>query len=180
MDPVVCGSCGTRLPVSSLTEDDYRALHDQHHYQGFAEELRMLLKVQEYYRRHPDAEGCIKPHFVRVLESDDPKVMERLCAGVPFDQIELPPEQLSATSADVGEDSWSTCGTTSSRWVPEWSSSPKKSPASRARWEQFRALDAKWGGCTSLRRNGTSSLPATASPGIGQIGIALIARARCT
>jgi hypothetical protein len=31
--------------------------------------------------------------------------MERLCAGVPFDQIELPPEQLSVAPADVGEDS---------------------------------------------------------------------------
>ena len=104
MDPVVCGSCGARFHVSGLTEDDRRALHDQHDYQGFAEELRMLRRVQEYYRRHPDTEGRIKPHFARLLESDDPEVKERLLAGVPFDQIELPPEQL--TAAVGGEEDW--------------------------------------------------------------------------
>jgi hypothetical protein len=104
MDPVVCDSCGARFPVNVLTENNCRALHDQHYYQGFAEELRMLRKVQEYYRRHPDAKGRIKPHFGRLLESEDPGVMERLCAGVPFDQIELPPEQLPAVSVSGEED----------------------------------------------------------------------------
>jgi hypothetical protein len=103
MDPVVCGSCGARVPVSGLTEADYHALHDQYYYRGFAEELRMLLKVQEYYRGHSEAEGRIKPHFARLLESDDPEVMERLCAGVPFDQIDPPPEQLPVASANAGE-----------------------------------------------------------------------------
>jgi hypothetical protein len=104
MDPVVCDSCGVHFPVNALTEDDYRALHDQHYYQGFAEELRMLLKVQEYYRRHPEAEGRIKPHFVRLLESDEPEVMERLYTGVPFDQTDLPSEQLPAAWVDVKDD----------------------------------------------------------------------------
>jgi hypothetical protein len=104
MNPVVCDSCGARFPVSVLTEDDCRTLHDQHYYQGFAEELRMLRKVQEYYRRHPDAEGRIKPHFARLLESDNPEAIERLCAGIPFDQIELPPEQLPVASVGGEED----------------------------------------------------------------------------
>src|SRR5262249_7413490 len=92
------------FPVSGLTEDDCRALHGQHYYQRFAEELRMLRKVQEYYRRQPDSEGRIKPHFARLLESDDSEVKERLCAGVPFDEIELPPEPLPAASAGGEED----------------------------------------------------------------------------
>lgn len=104
MDPVVCGSCGARFAVSGLAEDDRRALHDEHASQGCAEELRMLRKVQECYRRHPDAEGRIKPHFARLLESDDPEVKERLGAGVPFGRIERPPEQLPA--AVGGEEDW--------------------------------------------------------------------------
>jgi hypothetical protein len=74
-------------------------LHDQHDYQRLAEELRMLLKVRDYFRLHPDAEGRIRPHFVRCMESDDPEVRERLSAGAPFDQIELPPEPLPAAWA---------------------------------------------------------------------------------
>jgi hypothetical protein len=104
MDPVACDSCGGRFPVSNLTEDDCHALSDQHSYQGFAEELRMLLKVKGYYRRHPDAEGRIKPHFARLLASDDPEVKDRLYAGVPFDQIELPPEELPAAMVSGEED----------------------------------------------------------------------------
>src|SRR5262245_16660912 len=96
MGPVVCSSCGARFPVSSLTEDDRSALTDQHYYEEFADELRMLLKVQAYYRRHPEAEGRIKGKIARLLESDDPGVRDRLSAGVPFDHIELPPEQLPA------------------------------------------------------------------------------------
>src|ERR1051325_11564149 len=94
MDPVVCGSCGATFPVSILTEEHYRVLKDQHYLEEFADELRMLMKVQEYYCRHPEAEGRIKSDFSRLLESDDPEVQQRLCDGVPFDQIELPPDTL--------------------------------------------------------------------------------------
>ncbi len=40
--------------------------------------------------RHPDYEDRIKPHFMMVLDSDDPKVQEDMIAGVPFDEIPLP------------------------------------------------------------------------------------------
>lgn len=76
MDPVVCDSCGSRFSVKDLTEDDYGALDDQHYYQEFVEELRVLQKVKQFYRRHPEAEGRIRPHFQRLLESDDPEVID--------------------------------------------------------------------------------------------------------
>jgi hypothetical protein len=104
MDPIVCSSCGARFPVNGLAEDDSRALEDLHHSREFAEELRMLLKVKEFYRRHKEAEGRIRPHFMRVLESKDPGVRERLCAGVPFDQIDLPPESLPVAWVEREED----------------------------------------------------------------------------
>lgn len=104
MDPVICSSCGARFPVDSLSEADYNSLRDQHYYQIFDEELKQLLKVQEYYRRHPAAEGCIKTDVARLLESDDPSIKDRLWAGVPFDQIDLPPENLPPGLEDGRED----------------------------------------------------------------------------
>jgi hypothetical protein len=104
MDPVVCDSCGASIAFKDLTEDDRRALEDQHRYQNLASELQMLLKVQDYYKRHPNAETQIKPHFLRVLESNNPAVKGRLCAGVPFSEIDLPPEELPIGSLDTSED----------------------------------------------------------------------------
>lgn len=97
MDPIVCNSCGARFSVDSLTQDDIQSLDDQHSYEELSDELRMLRRVQEYYRRHPDAEGRIKPHVDRLLHSDDPGVREQFLAGVPFNEIELPPVQLPKT-----------------------------------------------------------------------------------
>jgi hypothetical protein len=122
MDPVLCGSCGARFPVKDLTEDDYRLLREQYYYHKFAEELKMLLKVQEYYRRHPEAEGQTKTYIDRLLESDDPEVIEKLCTGVPFDQIELPPEQPPVASADMSEyPSWCCMYPTTSALGPRMS-----------------------------------------------------------
>jgi hypothetical protein len=104
MDPVSCGSCGARFPVDGLTEEDRQSLHDQHYYREFAEELRMLLKVQGFFRRHPQAEGRIKSPLALLLESEDPEVKDPLWAGVPFDQIELPPEELPEAWTDGEED----------------------------------------------------------------------------
>ncbi|HZU38906.1 MAG TPA: hypothetical protein VFA18_23465, partial [Gemmataceae bacterium] len=87
-----------------MTKGDHDALYNQHYYEVFSEELRMLLKVQQYFRRHPDAKGCITPHFARVLASDEWEVREQLLAGVPFDEIELPPEQLPSTWRHTRED----------------------------------------------------------------------------
>jgi hypothetical protein len=100
----VCDRCGSRFPVDGLTDDDYRTLRDWHSYNSCAAELRMLLKVREFYRRHPDAEGSIKPHFLRVLESDDPGVQAQQDSGVPFDQIVLPPADLPAALVLSTED----------------------------------------------------------------------------
>jgi hypothetical protein len=105
MNPVACDSCEARFPVNALTEADHRAIYDQHYYQEFTEELRMLQNVQKYYRRHPEAERRIKPHFARVLESDDPKVKEALWSGIPFDEIGLPPEQFPPEWEDEKADS---------------------------------------------------------------------------
>jgi hypothetical protein len=104
MDPVVCDSCGARFPIKDLTVNDCLAIQDQHVYQELAEELRMLLKVQDYYKRHPNAKGRIKPHFIRLVDSNDPAVKKRFWDGVPFDEIELPPEVLSKSSVETSED----------------------------------------------------------------------------
>jgi hypothetical protein len=94
MDPVTCRSCGKRFPVEALTSEQCRALEDQHYHDEFVDELRMLERVKEFYGRYPDAEGQIRPDSVRARESDDPEIIEKICSLVPFDQIQLPPDQF--------------------------------------------------------------------------------------
>lgn len=104
MDPVVCEACGARIRADALTENERRAIYNQRCRQRLADELRMLLKVKAYYRRHPGAEGRIKPHHTRVLSSVDPAVRDLLHDGVPFDQIKLPQESLPAAWVADSED----------------------------------------------------------------------------
>jgi hypothetical protein len=104
MDPVTCGACGKRFPVDGLTTDQRRALEDEHYHDELAEELRMLEKVTAFYCRHPDAEGRIKPDFLRAMDSEDPAVQEQVWSGVPFNRIQLPPEELrSEWTADPND-----------------------------------------------------------------------------
>ena len=91
-DPVFCASCDARFAVEQVSENVYQTLIDQHYWHEFSDELRMLERVKDFYTRHPEAEGTIRPHFAWVLDSDDPEVIEELCYGAPFDQIRLPPE----------------------------------------------------------------------------------------
>jgi hypothetical protein len=89
--PAVCGSCGHRVPFERITERCYRVLLDACCHRRFADELRMLNKVADFYRRNPSSEGNIKPHAIRVLHSDDPKVRKKRFGNVPLAQIDLPP-----------------------------------------------------------------------------------------
>lgn len=50
----------------------------------------MLLKVKDFYRRHPEAVGKIKSDLESLLESNDSSVVEKMCDGVHFDEIEIP------------------------------------------------------------------------------------------
>ena len=46
--PVTCDSCKSSLRVDALSHLEYWMLQDQHYYDGFQDELRMLLRVQTY------------------------------------------------------------------------------------------------------------------------------------
>jgi hypothetical protein len=91
MGPVLCDTCGERFPAEQLSQDAILALHDRHLYEELAEELRMLHRIQDFYRRHPGMLGRIQTHYHRIVESNDPCVREKLAARVPIDDIELPP-----------------------------------------------------------------------------------------
>ena len=90
--PALCDVCGTRTPFADIPQDRYRLLLDDYYLHYFSAELRELEKVADFYRRNPSAKGRILTHADRVMESNDPKVMEQVADGVPFDEIELPPE----------------------------------------------------------------------------------------
>src|SRR5262245_31909767 len=103
MDPVLCRACGSRFPVKGISESDSQHLLRRYYYQEFGDELAILLKVQAFYRRHPEAEGRIKTKLTRLLESKDPQITERLFGGVPFDEIDLPPDPVPAAWLDSAE-----------------------------------------------------------------------------
>jgi hypothetical protein len=94
MDPVACGSCGARFPVNGLAEKDQCALHDQSYYHALAEELRMLRKVQGFYRRNPEARKGVHARYA----------LEDLCAGSALDPKDLPSERPLEAAADVEEE----------------------------------------------------------------------------
>lgn len=103
-DPVVCSSCGARFPVSSLANEDYRILYDQHQSLEFMEKLRTLQKVQDFYRRFPEAEGYIKPDCSRALLSKAAEVLDQLFSGNPFDKLELPPLNIPEAWVETAYD----------------------------------------------------------------------------
>ena len=98
---VECGRCHTSHRIKDFSEDEIQILEDHHDYREACHELAWLRRVDAFYERHPDYENQIKPHFLMVLDSDDPKVQEDMRAGVPLDEISLP-----AMSRSVARD-WS-------------------------------------------------------------------------
>jgi hypothetical protein len=105
LDSVICDSCGARLPVERLSVEAYRALEDQLYLREFIEEERMLELVSDFYRRYPEMKGRIKPDFSRIMDSADPDVIELLGSGVPFEQIELPPDPIAMSLEAVEAES---------------------------------------------------------------------------
>lgn len=57
MKPIVCMACGTRFAIDDLTKADNDALRGQHYYDNFTEELHMLRRVHDYFRRFPSEEA---------------------------------------------------------------------------------------------------------------------------
>jgi len=89
---VICIECNTSFRIKEFSEAEIAILENHHYYHEALDELVWLRRVADFYKRHPDREGKIKPHFVNVEDSDDPKVKDDLFAGVPFDEIALPEE----------------------------------------------------------------------------------------
>jgi hypothetical protein len=102
--PAACGSCGHRLPFERIAEQFYGVLLEAYYFQHFSEELRMLNKVADFYRRNPSSEGAIQPHAMRVLQSRDPKVRKKLFENVPVAQIKLPPAREPPLEAQHPDD----------------------------------------------------------------------------
>jgi hypothetical protein len=86
---VRCPACQTEHRVRDLPDDVIQQLEDRHNFDGFREEIVWLRRVEEFYQRHPGMEGKIKPHFLEVLASRDPEVIEAMFAGIPFNDIKL-------------------------------------------------------------------------------------------
>ena len=104
--PAGCEQCAIRTPFDLIPPEQYRLLLDDYYVRSFEDELRMLEKVADFRRRNPEAFGKVMPHFKRVEASRDPHVLRLLADGVPYAQIELPPEpplQLESPGPDDAE-----------------------------------------------------------------------------
>jgi hypothetical protein len=88
-ETVRCQSCQAVHRVRDFPDDEIQILEDRHAFEAFNEEMSWLRRVEEFYKRHPDLESEIKPHFLMVLESRDPEVQEAMFAGTPFSEIKL-------------------------------------------------------------------------------------------
>jgi hypothetical protein len=89
-ETVCCRSCGAVHRVRDFPDDEIQVLEYHHAFEAFNEEMGWLRRVQEFYERHQNLEGEVKPHFLMVLESYDPEVRETLFASTPFSDVELP------------------------------------------------------------------------------------------
>jgi len=54
----------------------------------------MLQRVQSFFERHPEADGCIRPYLTRLLDCPDPDVQQKLRDCEPFCEITLPQERF--------------------------------------------------------------------------------------
>ena len=90
--PARCDSCGRLVPFGQLPDAEYLGLLMGSYVRGAADELDMLERVDEFYERNPHLIGRIVPHDDRVEASDDPEVIRQWTSGVPYDEIDLPPE----------------------------------------------------------------------------------------
>jgi Zn ribbon nucleic-acid-binding protein len=104
-ETVRCPACQTAHRVKDFPDGVIQVLEDHHNFAAFKEELIWLERIKDFYERHPGVEGKIKPHVLEVLESRDPKVLEAMFAGAPFDEVELP---SSMTARIVASQDWST------------------------------------------------------------------------
>jgi hypothetical protein len=106
-----CDICGRDVPPERIAPADYEQLEAQYHHATFSDELRWLRRVEAFYQRHPEAVGRVKPHAMRVLDAQrNPKILKQLAAGVPLNDIPLPPPSgppvappISAEDAEVTE-----------------------------------------------------------------------------
>ncbi len=90
--PAVCDACGFSLPFEQIPKPLYAHLLEAQYHRRFAAEVLILQKVAAFYQRNPALEDQIKPQVLSTLHSKDPRVQAQLSAGIPFNEIQLPPE----------------------------------------------------------------------------------------
>lgn len=99
-ESVTCSDCRTSFRVKKFSDAEIAMLENHYYYHEAVDELSWLHRVAAFYERHPDRKGQIKPHFLNVMDSDDPKVQDDLIAGVPFDEIALPDDSHATDPPD--------------------------------------------------------------------------------
>ena len=88
--PITCDSCKSVLRVDALSDREYRLLQDRHYYDNFKDELTMLLRVQNLYRRHPEIESIAADTFLaRLFGEAEPTYETALLAELADSDFEI-------------------------------------------------------------------------------------------
>ena len=93
-DLVACQECHSVYRLRESSEDEQDVLRKRRHYRESIDELKWLRRVAAFYDMYPDLNGRIKPHFMVVNESKDPRVREQLSSGLPYSEIEIPQNEI--------------------------------------------------------------------------------------
>jgi hypothetical protein len=90
--PVICGWCKSSLRMDALSQVEYWSLQAQHFYGRHQDELRMLLRVQNLYRRHPEIESIagdiFQAHLFEEAESTYNTTLLEKLADSDFEVLE--------------------------------------------------------------------------------------------
>ena len=78
------------LGVDALSDVEYRLLRNQHYYDLFKDELTMLRRVQNLYRRHPQIEATAADIFqARLFEKVEPSYNATLLSQLADSDFEI-------------------------------------------------------------------------------------------
>ncbi len=99
-----CNACHATFPITDFSPDDRQRLRDQHLYEVCKTEFDMLQRVQNFYKRYPELEHSLKSDLDKLMDSDDPEIQDKVYSGIPFDEIEIPEDEVPLPLSLSAED----------------------------------------------------------------------------
>ena len=90
---ILCEGCSTTYPIARFSESERERFEEAWLVNELMIEHSWLVRVEAFYKCHPDSRGRFKPQVLRMLESDDPEIQRQLMEGLSFNEIPFPVEE---------------------------------------------------------------------------------------